>query len=297
MESKESKNNNVFLLGMVLSMFCWGLSWTSAKVLGTYGSALALSCLRFALTFFSLFIILIFMRQKLTINRSGLRDLVVASVILAFYFYLFFKGLQIGKAGAGGVLVTVLNPIVSYIFMLVFSRKKPTKIEIIGLAVGVLAGIILLKMWDAYNSLLSAGNIYFLLASLTWAILSLFTSKSSRYGSPVVFSLWMYGICSVIMLCLSNPTENLQIIQKGDIYFWGNLIFSATITTAMATTFYFVATSKLGAGKASSFIFLVPFTAAIGSWIFLGEVPLLHTIIGGLLGIVAVYILNRKSTA
>ncbi|MCR6640451.1 MAG: DMT family transporter [Sporocytophaga sp.] len=58
--------------------------------------------------------------------------------------------------------------------------------------------------------------------------------------------------------------------------------------------FFFVATSRLGAGKASTFIFLVPFSAALGSWIFLKEVPEIHTIIGGFLGIFAVYMINRK---
>ncbi len=39
---------------------------------------------------------------------------------------------------------------------------------------------------------------------------------------------------------------------------------------------------------------MVPFSAALGSWIFLGEVIEVHTIIGGILGIAAVYILNKK---
>jgi len=74
------------------------------------------------------------------------------------------------------------------------------------------------------------------------------------------------------------------------------LIFSATITTSLATTFYFYATAKIGANKASSFIFLVPLSAAVGSWVILGEVPLWNTIAGGILGIVAVFILNRKTS-
>jgi drug/metabolite transporter (DMT)-like permease len=39
---------------------------------------------------------------------------------------------------------------------------------------------------------------------------------------------------------------------------------------------------------------MVPLSAAFGSWLFLDEVIQLHTIIGGLLGIGAVYILNKK---
>jgi len=111
--------------------------------------------------------------------------------------------------------------------------------------------------------------------------------------------LWRlaYG-CMAYARCLfffiTSWNENVSIAINGDLSFWANLIFSATITTSLATTFYFVATSKLGASKASSFIFLVPFSAALGSWVFLKEIPEIHTIAGGLMGIVAVYILNKK---
>ncbi len=279
---------------MVASMFCWGLSWASAKVLGSYGSALSISLYRYSTTFISLLIMLLVMRKNLSIKQSGLKDLLIASSILALYFYLFFKGLEEGLAGAGGVLVTILNPIISYLLMLAISWKKPSRNEVLGLSIGIIAGLILVKVWDQSNNILSAGNIYFLLASISWAVLSVFTSKFSKHGSPLVYSFWMYGICCCITLLFTSSIENASVLEKADALFWGNLFFSATITTAMATTFYFVATSKLGASKASSFIFLVPFTASMGSWFFLGEVPQTHTIVGGILGIVAVYILNRK---
>lgn len=294
MTSEDSKNERLFLLGMVASMFCWGLSWTSGKVLASYGSALTISLYRFGITFISLLILLLFLNQKLTIQRKGLKDLLIASIFISLYFYLFFKGLYAGKAGAGGVLVTILNPIVSYLLMLILAQRRPTRNESIGLITGAIAGLILLKVWDRWNTILDAGNIYFLLASFTWAFLSIFTSKSGKYGSPISFSLWMYGICTIIMLMLTSPTENIGLLVQGDAYFWGNILFSATITTSLATTFYFVATSRFGASKASSFIFLVPFSAALGSWIFLGEIPEWHTVMGGLLGIGAVYILIKK---
>jgi drug/metabolite transporter (DMT)-like permease len=289
-----SKKDQLFLLGMIASMICWGFSWTSGKILSGYGSALSISLFRFAITFFSLLIILICLRQKKTIQRIGLKVLLVASLLMALYSYFFFKGLHTGKAGAGGVLVTVLNPIVSYIFMLILAKRRPTKNESIGLLIGVIAGVILLKLWNQWDNLSNAGNIYFLMASFTWAVLSIFTSRSSKFGSPVAFSLWMFAICSIVMLLLTDLSENINLLYSADQNFWWNMFFSGTITTALATTFYFVATSKLGASKASSFIFLVPFSAALGSWIFLNEIPQLHTVVGGLLGIAAVYILNKK---
>jgi len=294
MKETREGNDRLFLVGMIFSMFCWGLSWASGKVLAGYGSAPSLSLFRFIFTFVSLLLILLFTKENLQIDRKGYWHLILSSVLMTVYNFFFFKGLFLGKAGAGGVLVTILNPIIAYAITLILAKKRPNTYETIGLLIGLLAGSILLKIWDSSNQLWSAGNSFFILASFTWAILSLFTSKSARYGSPVAFSLWLYGISTLIMILLSDIKESVHILKIADFYFWFNLIFSAVITTAIATTFYFVATSKLGASKASSFIFMVPFSAALGSWIFLNEVPKLHTVIGGLLGIAAVYILNKK---
>ena len=293
MKERESQDK-LFLVGMVLSMTCWGFSWTSGKILSTYGDPLTISFLRFSLTFISLVVILLFMKEKLSLNPRGYVDLTVAAILISLYTFLFFKGLTVGKPGAGGVLVTVLNPIITYAMTLTFARRRPTRNEFFGLTLGLIAGAILLKLATEAEDIFKAGNIYFLLASFSWALLSRFTARAVRYGSSLSFSFWMYGISTCFMFLLAGWESTTVTLNKSDLVFWGNLFFSATITTSLATTFYFVATSKIGASKASSFIFMVPFSAALGSWIFLGEVIEVHTLVGGILGIAAVYILNKK---
>lgn len=293
MKERDSQDK-LFLVGMVLSMTCWGFSWTSGKILSTYGDPLTISFLRFSLTFISLVVILLFMKEKLSVNPRGYVDLTVAAILISLYTFLFFKGLTVGKPGAGGVLVTVLNPIITYAMTLTFARRRPTRNEFFGLTLGLIAGAILLKLATEAEDIFKAGNIYFLLASFSWALLSRFTARAARYGSSLSFSFWMYGISTCFMFLLAGWESTMVTLNKSDLVFWGNLFFSATITTSLATTFYFVATSKIGASKASSFIFMVPFSAALGSWIFLGEVIEVHTLVGGILGIAAVYILNKK---
>lgn len=294
MTKNDASNKDLFLVGMILSMTCWGFSWTAGKVMASYGSPMTISFLRFALTFVSMIAIVVFLKEKFTMKTKGTFDLIAASVLMSVYTFLFFKGLSTGKAGAGGVLVTVMNPIISYAIMLVMHRRAPSRNESIGLFLGLLAGAVLLKLPMEADRIFSAGNIYFLLASLSWALLSIFTARASRYGSPVTFSCWMYGVSTLLLFLLAGYEEPAQTLGRGDFIFWLNFVFASTITTSLATTFYFVATSKLGASKASSFIFMVPFSAALGSWMFLGEVPQWHTIAGGVLGIGAVYILNKK---
>jgi drug/metabolite transporter (DMT)-like permease len=294
MTEHTERNRQLFLVGMILSMICWGFSWTAGKIMVGYGDALTISFYRFAVTFLSLFLIRLFINTSLKFESKGLFDLIVASMLMSIYTVLFFKGLATGKAGAGGVLVTVLNPILSYAIMLIMARRKPTRNESIGLLLGLLAGVVLLKLVTEAGNIFRAGNIYFLLAAFCWAILSIFTSRAGRYGSPVTFSFYLYGISTLLMFLFAGWQGAQITFSKADPVFWGNLFFSATITTSLATTLYFVATSRLGASKASSFIFLVPFSAALGSWIFLDEIPQLHTVAGGLLGVAAVYVLNKK---
>ena len=78
------------------------------------------------------------------------------------------------------------------------------------------------------------------------------------------------------------------------VHFWTNMIFNSVINTGMSTTFFFYATSKMGAAKTSSFIYIVPFAASLSSFFFVHEIIFWNTIVGGLLGISAVWIINKK---
>lgn len=292
---QNQKSERLLLIGMIASMFTWGLSWPSGKFLATYDGAINIAFCRFAITFIGLFPIVLIAKQPLRIKKNGLVTLGIAGLCMSIYSYLFFQGLKNGMPGAGGVLVTTLNPIIAYSIGLGMKRQLPNKKEATGLFVGLLAGAILLKIWMAGEAIFNPGNVYFLLASFTWAILSKFTAKSARYGSPMSFSLWMYLICSFCMFILSDKEALAMTLSNADGLFWANLFFSGVITTSLATTFYFFATSQIGAEKASSFIFLVPASAALSSWLFLHEHIQWNTIVGGALGAFAVYIMNSKS--
>jgi drug/metabolite transporter (DMT)-like permease len=288
------KNKNFLVIGLAVSMFTWGLNWPSGKILASYGSSIKIGLIRFIVSFFSLLPILLFFKKPLAVKKERISILILAGCFMTLYSFLFFQGLRYGLAGAGGVLVTTLNPIVAYAIGLRLNKKMSSRNEQIGLGLGLIAGCFLLKIWTNLEDVFSVGNIYFLLATLTWAILSKFTSKASSFGFTAAFSLWMYLICSFVLFLLADKVELRAIVLYSDWIFWSNMLFSAAITTSLATTFYFFATSEMGAERASSFIFLVPASAALSSFVFLGEVIQWNTFIGGLFGIAAVYVINMK---
>jgi len=295
MKKHKEASEGAFLTGIILSMICWGLAWASGKVLVSFDSALHISIYRFLLTSVSLIILIIVLKENLLISRQAIPALLGATLCISAYTVLYFKGLQHGHAGAGGVLVTTINPVLTYVILLIIQRRKPNTFEITGLLCGLLAGFVLLKGWDSFHIILQKDNLYFLMAIVAWSFLSLITAKAGKFGSVITFSLWMYTIATLALLPFSDTGKLLLVFQINDCAFWGNLFFSSTITTSLATTFYFYATSRLGAGKASVFIFIVPFTAALGAWFFLGETLHIHTVAGGLLGIAAIYLINNNA--
>jgi len=288
------KPQNSLVIAIIVSMLIWGLSWPSAKILSGHISYANFGAYRYVLALLTLFPTLLFLKAPLKIKKKGIPVAILSGVLLALYNLFFFKGLRMGFAGAGGVLVTILNPIMAYGIGLLVSRKRPSRNEFIGLTLGLTAGCVLLKIWNNADTLFASGNLYFLAAAFTWAVMSKFTSVAFRYGYSISFSLWQYLVTMCCFLPMLNVKELQTTIATADIVFWINLFFSAAIVTSGATTLYFYATAKLGAEKASSFIFIVPFAAAVSSWLLLSESILIHTAIGGVIGILAVYMINKK---
>jgi len=283
--------------GVIFSMFLWGLSWPSGKILSRYCSVINFSVYRYILVVATMLVLLPLLGVGFRVKKAGIPVFMVSGVLLAGYSYFFFLGLKAGSPGAGGVLVTTLNPIMAYFIGIILKRKMPSRNETAGLALGIVAGIILLKIWDNSTALLDSGNLYFLLAAFTWAVMSKFTAKGAIYGSSMGFSLWQYLVTLACLLPFTNIAEMQTAIHIKESIFWLNLFFSAVIVTAIATTVYFLATTRLGSEKASSFIFLVPLAAAVSSWLLLGERILPHTAIGGVLGMAAVYMINKRRPA
>lgn len=288
------KNKQTLSWIVVASMVIWGGSWPTGKIVASYSSVFNITFLRYSIVIVSLIPLLFALKVNVKIQQKGLFSLFASASLLAIYSWLFLRGLQLGLAGAGGVLVTSLNPIFAYSIGLILNRVLPSLKEAIGLLLGVIAGLILLKVWDNGNAILMSGNVYFLLASFVWATMSKITSKSAQYGHSLGFTFWMYVLTAMLLFVGVNRPQFVELIQTADTRFWLNMAYTSVISTSIATTFYFLATVSLGAEKASSFIFLVPLSAALSSWFLLGETIQINTIAGGVLGIMAVYMLNKK---
>ncbi len=290
----KTKKHGMLLVLICISMVFWGMSWSSAKVLGRYGEALTVAFVRFWVVVAMLLPAVKLFKLSYKIERPGWKYLLGASLFLGLYTTAFFRGLQLGDAGAAGVLVTSLNPLFAFIIGVVVSKVVPKKQALLGLFVGLLGGAFLLKLWVNFDDVFQTGNILFIAAAFLWAVMSKLTSMSKSYTHPITFSFWLHLIVPIGMLPFINFDDVAHLFETADSLFYWNLAYFGIINSSFATVTYLVATTVIGAERASTFIFLVPVSAILTSWFTLGETIEIHTVVGMVLGVTAVMIINKS---
>ena len=275
-------------------MATWGLSWTNGKILSQYCSSSILAFWRFFLSSIFMIPVLIFTKNNFKVPSDGIKYIIIGSILIFSYNIFFFMGSNLGFANVGGVFVPSLNPIITFILSIIIFREIIYKKDIIGLIFGICGGIIVLEAWTlSYSQMTANGNLYFLLASISWGIMSIVSGKSHKALATLTFSFWVYFISSIFCFIM-NINNDVLIVLDFDLIFWLNLILLSIGAQVFGTTVYFIATTKLGPSKASSFIFIVPITAPIFSMIFIGEKLEISTIIGGIMTMTAVYLINKE---
>lgn len=99
-------------------MVSWGISWPIGKMIAGTVPISVLVFWRFLATFLSVIPLLIVMRIPFKLKTGkDYWNVLIGGIIYTFYNQFFFMGLKNGLPGAGGVLVTTLNPIVTFLLL------------------------------------------------------------------------------------------------------------------------------------------------------------------------------------
>lgn len=290
MEGTETKK--LFYILLFFAMAGWGMSWVNVKVLGYYINEYEMVFFRNTITVITLLPVLLMRKESFRINMKSFLLILLASIIMVSYLKFFFLGTKLGTASLGGSLVTSLIPINTFIIMALFFGRKMVRKDIFALILGAIGVLTMLEFWSFdIHEIFSLDNIYFLVASVLWALLTIVSSRSTDI-SPLIFSFYMFLFSSIIVILFFVDVTKIE-YMKFDYIFWINILSIAVLANTFATSVYFVGVEKLGANEVSSFIFLVPFFAITFSHFFLGEKITFSVIIGTILTLSAVKILNN----
>ncbi len=275
-------------------MAVWGISWTNAKILGTYTSPFLSMFWRFLLATLLFIPVMKWTGHSLKISQRAIKYVFLNGFLMTVYNYFYFRGTQMGLAGAGGVLVTTLNPIITAILAVIIFKDTLKSKDFFGAILGFLGGVIIMKIWSvSMSNLIQSGNIHFLWAAVSWAFVTIITASSKDKIHFIPYSFWSMAVAGVFSFLLALDEPLFSVFNYGW-NFWMNLFILSAGAMVFGTTIYFLATVRLGSRKASAYIFTVPVTAMGFSMIILGEQLDWTTALGSVLAVSGVYLINNS---
>ncbi|MBD8075878.1 DMT family transporter [Bacillus thuringiensis] len=224
------------------------------------------------------------------LRLPDLKDIPAIFIFGALGFTIYHIALNYGEktvnAGSASLIISV-TPIVTAILAFVFLNEK---MKLNGWIGGVMsfAGIVLISFSQGDAIQLNSGGLFILLAAISESLFFVFqTSYLKKYGFLpfTIYTILSSTICMLIFLpgvyqeILAAPLEvNLSVIYLG--------VFP-TVLPYIALAYII---SRAGASEATSSLYLTPITACFIAWIWLGEVPTLVSIIGGVITILGIVI-------
>jgi len=288
----EQISKNKFYILMFFAMIGWGASWVNVKILSSYIDEFEMIFFRFFITAITMIPIILYLKKSFKIDLKSFLLVVVTSLFFIAYMKYFFLGTKYGTASLGGAFVTTLIPINTFLILALFQVKKILKKDFIALIIGVIGVMTILNVWQfKTQEIFVIHNLYFILASILWPIVTILSSKSTKI-SPIVFTFYLYVITVILDTIFFIDFDNIN-YGSFDTLFLINIFSITILSSTFANTIYFLGVEKLGSSEVSSFIFLVPFSAIILSAIFLNEKISLSIIIGTILTLLSVKILNN----
>jgi len=277
---------------LLLAMLLWGGGWTALKIL-TYTQTIEVIVFwRFFFMSLAFIPILYLFNQPISLNKKALLYIGSSSVLNILFMVFSFIGISAGLAGSGSVIITTFSPLITFVLFALLYKKHLTRVQYFSLFLGLLGGFILLEL-DNMALFLQSSNIYFLLCALVWAGVTLLSQHSAKYIHPIHYSFFISLIATFVSFIYAYDSDLLSVFDES-LEFWISLIYLSAFGQAVATTIFFMASSKLGSQTTSSFMFLVPIFALFSAWLILGENIQVHIIVGGLISMLAVYYLNKK---
>jgi len=282
-----------FTLLLILAMFLWGAGWSALKIL-TYELEMPIILFwRFFLMSITFLPILFFLKKPISLNKSSLKFILSSSVLNIAFMVSSFFGIKYGTAGAGGVIITTLSPIMTFILVYIVFKTKLHLNQLIGIVIGLIGAFVMLELNDM-NLFFNGSNIYFLLCAMIWAGVTVLSQHSHLHIHPVHYSFFISVIATIVTFIYGYSSDLSKVFSQSK-EFWIALIYLAVLGQSLATTIYFIASSKLGSEKTSSFMFLVPLFALLTASLLLNEDIQKHILIGGFFSMLAVYFINKKT--
>lgn len=298
MKHKEKNRSAYFLL--VLANVIWGGNFVIGRVGAEYFPPITFSLLRWLVAFLFLtpFMVKPVLKDFKVLWSHKWIILLLSVTGIAGYNTIIYFSLHF-TTSINASIVNSVTPLFIAVFSFFMLKERLSVLQATGILLSVI-GIIFIISKGSLETLqafkLNPGDLFVLVAVLSWSIYSIVIKKYSKILPPFT-TLYVTSIVGILILF---PLSLLEIIQAdAAVTFNLESLFILGYVGCFASIVAFISwntgVAKIGAAKSGIFINLLPVFATLFATVFTKEDLLWYQIAGGFIVILGVMFSSHKN--
>jgi drug/metabolite transporter (DMT)-like permease len=267
--------NNKTLIGhiaSILTIFIWGTTFISTKILLQDFSPVEILLIRFLLGYIALWLAY---PHKLLLTAHNQEWYFALAGLCGITLYYLFENIALTYTLASNVgIIVSISPFFSALFSCILLKEKRPGIRFYLGFILAMAGICLISLnKNTTFDISPMGNILAILAAIIWAAYSTLSKKISAFGYPIIPATrrsFFYGILFMLpcVFVFGFDVSFQRLIVPVNLF---NFLFLGIGACAICFVTWNFAVKVLGVVKTSVYIYMVPVITAVTSVIILDE--------------------------
>lgn len=290
-------NNNIFYhLVAFLTVAIWGTTFVSTKVLMINGlSPAQIFTLRFTMAYVLMFC---FNHRRLFADSWRDEGLMVLLGITggSLYFLSENKAMNYTTATNTSLIVCSCPLFATLLVRLVYRSSRIHIMQLTGSLLAFMGMIIVVLNGRFVLHLSPVGDALAFTACICWAFYSLLMkTMTDKYSAAFITrKVFFYGVLTIIPYYILVPgVPSMAVLTQPVVV--GNLLFLGCLASMICFLTWNWCISKLGAVKATNWVYFNPITTMIfASWV-LGEKITIYFLIGAVCILTGMYMADRKT--
>ncbi|MFP9127984.1 DMT family transporter [Niallia sp. BSM11] len=284
-------------IAALVTIFIWGITFISTKVLLTGFTPTEILFFRFAIGFIMLLIIFP-ARMKVADRKHELLFICAGLCGVTLYYLLENIALTMTMASNVGVISGIVPFSTAVLTMLFLKDERLKGNFFVGFAMAMI-GIFLISYNGKANFQLNPlGDMLAAVATFAWAAYSVLTKKISSYGyHPIQTTkrVFFYGLLLMVPTLFFFDFK-LELARFANPIYLFNILFLGIGASAVCFVTWNTAVNILGAIKTSVYIYMVPVITVVVSMLVLHEQLTKLSALGILLTLVGLVVSEVKIT-